>query len=518
MTQKPGYQQLNQICWLVAYDLRQQLRERGSWLLLTVAMVLAVLALLQGDAQRRATEAAAQAALAQQNQSIQAAQAEAAAYFANPDNPRYADMRWWRSAIDVRGYAFREHVDFAVKPELPGAALAIGQSDVLPAVVRVRAESMDAVRHAAEIEHPMRLAAGRYDLGFFITTLWPLVLLALTLSALTQDRHHKRLPALALLGVSPAQVLMAQVVARVLVAAVMLVLVIGAAAVIVGALPASIAGFAAWARWAFVVFSVSLFWAGVAALVCARAANPTTAAFAGFVAWVALVMLIPAVLSAAVTLAAPLPPRENNIVAMRDATDRVQSTRVAVMQRFYDQHPQWRPQNVPLAKLPSAVTRLARAIELENVMASVQADFSRAQARQAALWQRVAWASPVSLGFELLTEQSGHNGARHQQFLGEVEQHQSRLRDFFQARIQLAALSDERQPCKTTCAGGYGFTDFAAVPRFSASAALLQQPVMPSAATALLAWAAVLLASAIWLTRKTRSRAMHAAAVTSTEH
>lgn len=511
---------LRQISWLVAYDLRQQLRERGSLVLLAVALGLASLALWQGESFRRSLAEAQEQAMVQQATAQRTAEAQAAAYFANPVDPKYASLRWWRSTFDLRGYAFREHLGFAAKPLLPGAAFAIGQADVLPSVVRVKAESMDSVRHGADIAHPARLAAGRFDLMFFVLCLWPLVLLAFSLSVLTQDRENKRLPVLALQGVSPRRILLTQAVARSLAATGALVLAMGLLGGLIGALPASAAGLAAWASWAAVVATYSLFWAGVAALVCARATNRSTAAFAAFGAWVGVVVLLPALLSAAVSLAVPQPSREAYIVAVRDATDQVQANRLGVAARFYDQHPQWKPERTPLDKLPAAVTRLARAVELERAMADVDARFDQARERQARLLQTWSLLSPVSLTHEALSTLAGGSTGRHQQFLAEVQQHQRALRDFFQARIQLAALSEERQPCPApgstpstgTCLGSYGFQDFKAVPRFVASAGLQVATATPAAVAVLAAWGLALLALAAALAGGGRSNARGAAA------
>lgn len=500
-----------QMGWLVIYDLRQQWRERGTRALLAVALLLASLALWQGESFRRSSAAAIELAAVQQAAAVQAAEAEAAAFFANPGDPRWDNLKWWRSTFDLRGYAFREHLGLAAKPLLPGAAFAIGQADVLPGVVRVKAESMDSVRQSADIAHPARLASGRFDLMFFVVCLWPLVLLAGTLSVLTQDRERLRLPALALLGVGPRQVLLAQAVARVLAASTVLVVVMGLLALQMGALPPSAAGLAAWAAWAGLTTLYSLFWAAVAALVCAHASNRSTAAFASFGAWVAIVVLLPALLSAAVSLAAPQPSREAYIVAMRGAADEVQANRASVVARFYDQHPEWKPERTALDKLPAAVTRLARAAELERAMAGVDAQFEQARQRQARLLHTFSLISPVSLAHEALSTLAGHSAARHQQFVAEVQVHQRLLRDFFQARIQQAALNDERQPCPVvgatpnagTCLGSYGFKDFNAVPRYQAGPSLSAVPTgVPASAAVLAAWALALLALAAWWVRR----------------
>ena len=490
--------------WLIVYDLRQQARERGTVLLLAVALVLAGLALVQGELFRRSVTTASQQAGVQQSAAQLAAQAAAAAYFANPADPQYATLRSWRSDFDLRGYAFREHMAFAAKPVLPGAALAIGQADVLPTVVRVRAESMDSVLQGSDLTHPERLAAGRFDLLFFVVCLWPLVVLALTLSVLTQDRENKRLPALALLGVSPRQVLLSQVLARAWLASLLLVFAMGALALLIGALPANSAGLAAWAGWAVVVIAYSFMWASLAALVCARAENRSTAAFACFGAWVSVVVLLPAVLTAAVTLMAPLPSQEALIVATRDAADQVQRDRVNVMAHFYEQHPQWQPERTALDKLPTAVTRLARAAALERALADVYQRHNDARQRHMQLLQAASALSPASMTHNALSMLAGHDAQRHQNFLDEVRQHQLALREFFQARIQQAALNEERQPCPPlgaiastgTCKSSYGFDDFASVPRFEPSAGLSKPIGVPASTGWLVVWAVLLLALA----------------------
>lgn len=516
---------LRQIGWIVAYDLRQQVRERANLVLLAVALVLASIALWQGESFRRSTAAAMQQASAQQAAAQSAAEAEAAAYFANPGDPNYANLRWWRSRFDLRGYAFREHLGFAAKPLLPGAAFAIGQADVLPSVVRVKAESMDSVRQAADIAHPARLAAGRFDLMFFVLCLWPLVLLALSLSVLTHDCETKRLPVLALQGVSPRRILVVQAMARSLAATGVLVLSIGLMAGLIGALPFSSVGLTAWASWAGTVVAYSFFWTGVVALVCARAGNRATAAFAGFGAWVGIVVLLPALLSAAVLLAAPQPSREAYIVAVRDAADQVQANRLGVVSRFYDQHPQWKPERTALDKLPAAVTRIARAVELERAMAEVDARFEQVRQRQTRLLQAWSVLSPVSLSHEAFSTLAGSSSPRHQQFLAEVQRHQRALRDFFQARIQQAVLRDERQPCPAlgptpnhpgTCLGSYGFQDFHEVLRFSASPALHSAPDLPPAVAVLAVWGFFLLGLAAALAGDRSSARALTASITPT--
>lgn len=455
-----------QAFWLAAYDLRMQLRERGTGWLLGVALALALFALWQGERFRSQTLAAIGAAQAQEDAARKAASAEAAVFFAQPHASAPAGFPWYRSPVDVRGYAYRAHLAFAVKPPLAGSALAIGQADVLPSYVRVKAESLDSVRTAAEIEHPGQLATGRFDLLFFVVTLWPLLLLALGTPVLAQDREAGRLRVLRVQGVRVPVLLAAQVLARCGAATLALAAVVVAAAPASGAVPATAAGLQALLAWSGIVLAYSLFWAGVTAAVCSLCQTRMTAAFAGFGAWLVLAVLLPAVLAAGAQWAVPLPSRESSIVAARDAADAIEADRVQLLGQYYDEHPQWRPRRTGLDKLPASATRLLRAAEQERRLAPVVARLDAARRRQREWMRRWSVASPASAAHEALSRVAGNDVARHELFIAEVERFQSGLRDYFQAAIQQAALRAEDQACASTCADSWGFQDFNAVPIF----------------------------------------------------
>lgn len=493
---------IKQIFWLVRYDLLALRRERGFVLLLALALLLALWGLFQGMRFQADAALAAQAAQARQTDAAQSAQTLAGRYFAAPDAAEFAGAKWWRSPFDIRGYAFYEHVGFALKPALPGAALAVAQADVLPSTVRVKAETLEAARNAYDIEHPARLAMGRFDLMFCVVYLWPLVLLALCASVLTQERERRRLPALRLQGVSAIALLLTQTLARVLVASLVLSVGVALAALLSGAVAADAAGWAALGQWALLLLAWSLFWGAVSALICAFCHSRMTAAFAGFGAWVGLTILLPALLVAAVNAAAPLPSRERYVEAMRDAGDQLLAQRTQMLARFYDGHPQWRPGKTAFDKVSSSVARIPRMLELERMLAPVEQTFDAARARREALFAQWLWLSPASLASERFAALSGNDAGRHRLFERELKAHHGALREFFHARIQQAALLDEQSACAQTCEAGYGFTAFDAVPRFEPSAALATPQRM--ALWPLLVWAALLVAAALFCLRERR--------------
>ncbi|TWI70005.1 ABC-2 type transport system permease protein [Pseudoduganella lurida] len=490
---------MRQLLALIRFDLLMQVRERGTLWLLAAALLLAGFGLYEGSRFESASLAARQDAVQQEGAARLAAGKLAERYFAAPESSAFADLKWWRTPVDIRGYAFYQHVGYATRPGVPGAALTIGQGDILPSYVRVRAESMESVRTAAEIEHPGRLAAGRYDLMFFVVYLWPLILLSLCISVLTQDRESRRLRSLQLQGLSPARLLVAQVAARMLAASGTLIVFCVALALAIGAVPFSSSGLRALASWSAIVLVYSAFWGAIAMALCAVCASRMSAAFAAFGAWLVFTIVIPGVLNVGVQLGAPVPNREYYVQALRDAADHVAEDKLNSLARFYDSHPEWKPAKTSLDQVSTAVSRIQRAQELEKAMRDVEARFDGARARRDALFDRAMGFSPVTLAYQALTHIAGNDSDRQGRFIAEVQQHHARLRDFFQATLQRSALGDEQTGCAKTCLGGYGFRDFGAVPRFTASPALAEAPGIPASFALLLGWIALAAGGAIAL-------------------
>jgi ABC-2 type transport system permease protein len=484
------------IITLTRFDLLQSVRERGTWLLMAAMLLLSTYAVWQGATFTKGNVAAAASANAQATRARDAALAYATRFFAEPNNPKHLAERSFRNVADIRGYALREHIAFATKPTLPGAAFAIGQADLLPSYVRVRAESMDSVRQSSDIEHPRRLAIGRFDLMFVVLYLWPLALLGLCLSALTADRELRRIDALKLQGISEAQLLTAQLVGRGFVATLCFALITLLVAFLSGALSLSAAGVAAGMAWAFVLLAYSVFWLAVAAAIACMCRTRMTAAFAGFGAWVALTVLIPQLLGVVAASVYPMPSRERHLLEVREAVDRVNADRLKLIERFYDQHPQWRPQVTALNKVSPPVMRLARAAELESRLADADAKFEQTRREQAQFLALGAFLSPVTLVGSVLEALAGNDAARHAVFLDEVRRYQLSLRAHFQSRLQEAALAEEQSPCQhpsTTCLRGFGFTGHAEVPVFASNAALATTPAVGIAVIVTLTlWCALL--------------------------
>ena len=78
----------------------------------------------------------------------------------------------------------------ALLPPAPLSALAIGQGDVYPNYIKVTARSLDALVSGDQIEHPLAVASGQFDVAFVILFLYPLLIFAVSFDLTATERDQ----------------------------------------------------------------------------------------------------------------------------------------------------------------------------------------------------------------------------------------------------------------------------------------------------------------------------------------
>jgi ABC-2 type transport system permease protein len=84
-------------------------------------------------------------------------------------------------------------VPFVVMPPAPLSAFSIGQSDVYPYYFKLGLRSKQTVLNSDEIENPLNLLSGRFDLAFVIVYLFPLLILSLTYNLISEEKENATL-------------------------------------------------------------------------------------------------------------------------------------------------------------------------------------------------------------------------------------------------------------------------------------------------------------------------------------
>lgn len=218
----------------------------------------------------------------------------------------------------------------------PLAFAALGQRDVSPGLLRVRALALEGQIYESEAGNPELALPGRLDFAFVLIYLAPLVLIALLHDLWSSEREAGRLASLQVMPGSRWTVWGARALVRSGLVLVALVLPFLAGALIRGA------GMAETLIFLGLILLLVVFWSLVALLVAVRgqrsAANAATlAAF-----WFVVTLIAPAGANLVINAVTPIPQgaalvRENR-EAVHDAWD---TDRNATLARFYRTHPEW---------------------------------------------------------------------------------------------------------------------------------------------------------------------------------
>lgn len=345
--------------------------------------------------------------------------------FADPRNPDALGRR-----LGIR---------LAVLPAQPLAVLAIGQSDVLPAYYRISTDAKELLLAATEIENPLRLLIGRFDLAFVIIYLYPLLILALAYNLLSSEKEQGTLALILSQPVSLAALITAKINVRAAVLGGVLVMVLGASLLVGGLLPHSPATWLRIVAWLAVVGVYGAIWFSLAVFVTSFGRGSAANALTLAATWLLLVLVLPAFFNLAATTLHPVPSRVQMIQAMREAADEANAEGSKLLARFYEDHPELAADSPERAMNDFNVIRLAVADRTEARVRPVIDAFDRQLARQQDLVSRVQWLSPAILAQGAMNDLAGTGVARHRHFVSQVDAFHREWRGFFAPRVVKAA-------------------------------------------------------------------------------
>ena len=405
--------------------------DRALRVVLGVFAVLFVYALANGMAWARFQEQTVEAARTGNAERVEALEQELAdiANGGRPSSP-FRDPR----APNVLGGARGART--AVLEPGPLTALAVGQSDLLPYYYDVSIYTNEAsFQQNGEVENPLNLMVGRFDLAFVAVYLLPLLVLALSYSVLSEEREQGTLALTLSQPVSARDVVLAKLAFRAVV-----VVGLAAAVSLLGILATG--GFGSPGRvllWCGTVTVYALFWFALAAWVNGLRRSSAWNATALVGAWLVLVVVLPAAVNIAAGLLHPLPSRVEMITAQREASNDAVNQRSELLARYLEDHPEMAggvvAEEPGLGALAWAATDAVNS-RLEEVTAVHDAR----RADQLAVVRRYRFLSPALLAQEVLVDAAGTGDARFARFRSQVRAFADEWRQFFVPAI----LASER--------------------------------------------------------------------------
>jgi len=314
----------------------------------------------------------------------------------------------------------------ATLPVAPFQAAAVGQSDLIPAVVAVNLDGADPRGTQEEIENPIHLMSGPLDLAFLVTFLLPLLVLALSFDLFSREREGGTLALLLAQPISPGTLMLGKALARWgMLFAVMLVLALGAFVLLAEPPPPG-----RFLLWSAAMGLYLAFWVSAACLVNATGGNSARNAVALAFVWLIFVLLVPAGIQLSANLVYPVPTRAELVGAEREASREVQGQAAAVLAQHYDDHPELMPEG-----LVNTVDAQARAFavqqEVNRRVAPVRARHQAQLERQREIIRTFRWLSPAVLVHDTQMQLAGTGDDRLALFEAELAEFHAQWVEFF---------------------------------------------------------------------------------------
>lgn len=328
----------------------------------------------------------------------------------------------------------------------PFSSLAVGQSDLHPYYTRVTIRTRPILVNSDEIENPVNLLTGRFDLAFVLTFCCPLLLLPLLYNIVSEDRDSGTLALVASQPVALRLIIIARLVTRAG-AALLVTLTVSLATLAIGGALNQISA-ADVAVWCAVVMTAVLFWSGVALVVSAArwrsAANATVLA----VAWLVLAIVLPVLLGELASAWAPVPSRVQLINAVREAGNLNAADVASLVTAYYEAHPD--AVSSSESADVTAIRGLAQQDEVDRRIEPILSAYRAATARQQSIADRLRFLSPPLLVYDAAIELAGTTNARYRRFANQVDAYHARWRQYFyplvHARASLSMRQYERAP------------------------------------------------------------------------
>jgi ABC-2 type transport system permease protein len=340
---------------------------------------------------------------------------------------------------------------FAVLPATALGSAAVGQSDLFPFFRRVSMISRETFFVNDEIENPVNLLAGRFDLAFVAVVLLPLIILALTYNVLSADREAGTLAMLLSQPTSGRQLVGAKVAARALIVFGTIVVAFAICLVASGANVVTPDGLARVGLWLFVVLSYAALWLSIALAVNVVGRTSATNAVVLLAIWLTATVLVPALVNVTVSTLHPVPSRVALVQATRDASDAATASGSQLLGMYYQDHPELMAGGVPTDEF--GPRSIAVQEQVERTTRPIKERFQAQLDRQEQLVRRWRFASPAFLVHDALTDIAGTSAHRYRSYELQVDAYMRQLHAFFTPMVVRGAR--------------FTSADLARVPRFT---------------------------------------------------
>jgi ABC-2 type transport system permease protein len=320
---------------------------------------------------------------------------------------------------------------YALLPVTSLAALAVGQSDLYVNYYKVTARTRESFIAGEQVENPLELMVGHFDLAFVMLFFYPLLILAVTYDLTSGDRENGTLRMLLAQPVRLKTLVIGRLLTRAT-AVVLPALLIPVVALWFTGVNIGPAALGRLGLWTLGVLGYGAFWFALAVAVNALGRPPALNALALAGGWLVLVVLVPSLINVGVASSYPLPSRVEFVNATRLATDEARVKGSRLLSRFLEDHPTLQATGQTMENFD--ILQAARDDEVSRQLEPVVNRYNAQLARQQAAVSALSYLSPAALTQRVLFEAAGTGPSRYQHFYRQVDGFHAQWTRYFQAR------------------------------------------------------------------------------------
>ncbi|WP_262696439.1 DUF3526 domain-containing protein [Kordiimonas aquimaris] len=383
------------------------LKTEPTQLILIISFLIACLyAVVQGAAYRHQQTDMTTTFIAEQNKSIEVWRDRLVAV--DNGTTTEADDRWAGLAMDV---SFP-----AVAAPGPLSDLSHGVSDVRPHTGRLSLwRSVDRLFGNYQVQSPIDTAAGSFDLAFVIIFVMPLLMIALSYDALSDDKELGRLGLVLSQPISVRLLVLTRLRVRFMAIAVIL-----AVALAIGLVSGATDNGGISERlpyftiWFLIATSYFLMWAAVITWAISLKLRGETTALLLAGIWIVNCLAGPASLSATAESLYPTPSRLAFLSEAREASNSAYKSKADIMQGMLFDHPDLTADNYSIPEYIRTAFLVTRTVD--QSVAPVLNRFDEVQAERRDFLSIFQYASPAALTLQAFNLSAGTNLERHLRF------------------------------------------------------------------------------------------------------
>lgn len=314
------------------------------------------------------------------------------------------------------------------------AALSVGQSDIQLNYLPVSMATTLDVTKNLELENPINLATGSFDIAFVVIFLLPIFILAMSYDLLSSEKERGTLAMILAHPISIRELMASKIISR---AAIMLAVVLGFGVIALLTVGTGLDTSDTWTRfglWMIATLLYSMFWFALAVLVNVYGKNSASngTVLAGI--WLILVVIVPQMVSMLATTIYPAPSRMELTIASRAAQTEAEKNFMSKLDEYYYDHLEFVPDGDEKA-MDFLTLAQANNNSIEKAVRPLYDNFQEQLNKQEELVQRFQYLSPAIMMQLALNEVSGTSADRYEHFLHQVYTFHDDWKEYFSTKF-----------------------------------------------------------------------------------